>query len=82
MIDINLMQLAASLGVGGFLGLIIFLMYRQDRKSSEKRHLEAWRASEERLSKIIEQDQETRQEHTRALTELNILIKTINGRLK
>ena len=78
----NILQIAGSLGVGAFLGFLIFLMYRQDRKASEKRHLEAWQASEKRLSKLIEQDQESRKEHTKALTELIVLITRLNGRLK
>lgn len=80
--SIDLLQIAGSLGVGAFLGLIIFLMYRHDRKSSESRHLEAWRASEERLTRLIEQDQETRTENTKVLTELVVLISRLNGRLK
>ena len=78
----ELLQIAGSLGVGAFLGLIIFLMYRQDRKASEKRHLEAWRASEERFSKLIEQDQESRRENTKALTELVTLLLRMNGKNK
>lgn len=78
----EILQIAGSLGVGAFLGTLIFIMYRHDRKASEARHLEAWKASEERLSKLIEQDQATRKEHTKALTELTILVRTLNGRLK
>jgi len=79
---IDLIQIVSSLGVGALLGLIIFWMYRHDRKSSESRHLEAWRASEERLAKLIEQDQKTRQENTKALTELVTLLVRMNGRPK
>ena len=79
---VDLLNIIGSLGVGALLGLVIFFMYRHDRKSSEDRHLEAWRASEERLSKLIEQDQESRRENTKMLTELVILINRLNGRLK
>lgn len=76
----EILQIAGSLGVGAFLAVIIFLMYRHDRKDSESRHLEAWRASEERLSKLIEADRETREKNTKALTELTTLIQRMNGR--
>jgi len=80
---IDLLQLAAQVGgVGALLAVIIFVVYRIDRKSSEKRHLEAWRASEERLSKLIEQDQKGREKNTKALTKLTTLITRLNGRLK
>ena len=68
---IDLIQLVGSLGVGALLGIVIFLMYRQDRRSSEKR-----------LTHLLEQDQETRECHTKALTELITLIERLNGRLK
>ena len=79
---IELLQVAAGLGVGAFLGTLIFIMYRVDRKASEERHLKAWKASEERLSSIIERDQESRQENTKALTEITTLLIRLNGRLK
>ena len=77
---IEILQIAGSLGVGAFLGTLIFLIYRIDRKASEKRHLEAWKASEERLGKLIEQDQDTLKDNTKALTELTTLVKRMNGK--
>lgn len=80
---IDLMQLAAQIGgVGGLIAIVVLFMYRQDRKASEKRHLEAWRASEERLSKLIERDQDSRENNTKVLAELTNLLKALNGRLK
>jgi len=67
----EILQLASGLGGGIFLAVIIFLMYRQDRKASEKR-----------LTHLLEQDQETRKENTEVLTELVTLITRLNGRLK
>jgi len=64
----ELLQIAAGLGVGGFLGLCIFLMYRQDRKSSEKR-----------LTSLLEKDQGSREENTKVLSELVTLIRRLNG---
>jgi len=77
-----LLQVAGSLGVGAFLGAIIFLMYRYDRKASEDRLREDRKFMEDRLTIIIEEDQESRKEHTKVLSELVTLITRLNGRLK
>jgi len=78
----EIFQIAASLGVGAFLGLIIFLMYRQDRKRSEEQLRADRKFMEDRLTKLLEDDQETRSEHTKALTELITLLLRMNGKLK
>ena len=66
---IDMLQIIGSIGgVGAVFGIVIFLMYRQDRKSSEKR-----------LSHLLEQDQLTRAENTKALTELTTLLFRMNG---
>ena len=78
---IEIIQIAGSLGVGAFLGLIIFLMYRRDRNSTEKMWRESKKFTEDRLTEVIEKDQETREENTKMLTEVNILLRHINGRL-
>ena len=69
--DIGIIESVASLGVGAVFGLIVFCTYRLDRRSSEKR-----------LTYLLQQDQETRRKHTEALTELILLVRNINGRLK
>ena len=78
MIDISLIEAFASLGIGALFALVILYMYRIDRKASEKR-----------LLKLLEQDQEIRREytqaliaHTEVLTELVTLVKRLNGRLQ
>ena len=76
---IDLLQIVASIGgVGAVFGIVVFFIYRIDRKASEKR-----------LSKLLEQDQETRREHTKAVveytkavTELTILLTRMNGKSK
>ncbi len=69
---IDLIQIAASIGgVGAVFGIVVFFIYRIDRKSSEKR-----------LSKLLEQDQITRAENTKALTELVTLLLRMNGKSK
>ncbi len=72
----SILQIAGSLGVGAFLGTLIFLMYRKDRNSTEK----MWRESKKFTDEMVERDQETREENTKAVTELNILLRKMNGR--
>ena len=64
----SLLEVAGGLGVGALLGVIMFLCYRQDRKNTE-----------DRLSKLLEADQKTREENTHVLTELTTWLKTRNG---
>ena len=69
---IDLLQILANIGgAGAVFGIIVFFIYRIDRKASEKR-----------LSKLLEQDQLTRAENTKALTELVTLLIRINGKSK
>lgn len=69
-----------SLGVGGALAVIIFIMYRRDRRSSEERLRQDRVFMEDRMNKIIDRDQDTREANTRALTELTTLLVRLNGR--
>lgn len=78
----EILQIAGSLGVGAFLGLIIFLMYRRDRNATEKMWRESKKFTEDRLTDLLEQDQESREANTKALTELTTLVTRLNGRLK
>jgi len=74
-----------ALAAGGstaVLALIIFLMYRRDRKSSEDKLRQDRMFMEDRLTNILEKDQESREKNTSALTELTILLKSMNGRKK
>lgn len=66
-------------GVGAFLGLIIFLMYRRDRNTTEKMWRESKKFTEDRLTELIEKDQKTREDNTKVLTELTTLLKRLNG---
>jgi len=76
----DMLQVAGSLGVGAFLGLIIFLMYRRDRRDTEKRVHQVHEAHCQRLEEIINRDQERREQNTEALTELNTYLKIQNGK--
>jgi len=68
--EIELIKAMASLGIGAVFGLIIFWIYRIDRKNSE-----------ERLSKLLKDEQKTREENTKVLSELVTLITRLNGKV-
>jgi len=72
----------ASLGVGGIFGLVVFLMYRIDRKRSEERLRQDRMYMEDRMNRIIDRDQDSRGALTTALTELTTLLIRLNGRIK
>jgi len=76
-----------SLGVGGALAIVIFLMYRRDKNATEKRIADICEGHENRLREdrmqltgIIERDQESREENTKAITGLTTLLERMNGR--
>lgn len=71
-----------SLGVGGIFGLVVFLMYRKDRKSSEERIRQDRVFMEDRMNKIIDREQESRETLAKAVTELITLLVRLNGRIK
>lgn len=78
-----------SLGVGGAFGMVVFLMYRKDRKSSEDTMRQDRVFMEDRMDKVIEReheminrDQVTREANTKALSELNTTLLRLNGRIK
>jgi len=75
----EILQIAGSLGVGAFLGTLIFLMYRKDRLNTETMWRESKKFTEDRLTELIESDHDSREQNTKALTELNTLLKSING---
>ena len=65
----SLFQLAASVGgIGGLIAIVVLFLYRHDRKDSENR-----------LTKIIEADQATREKHTAVLVELITYLRMKNG---
>ena len=77
----------ASLGVGTILAILIFLMYRRDRKTSEEQlvgYTEQLRQDrvfmEDRMDGIINRDQVTREENTKATVALTVLLERMNGR--
>jgi len=77
---IDLIQIVSSLGVGALLGLVIFWMYRQDRKASEDRLREDRRFMEDRLTSLLNNYYEAFENNTKALTELIVLLSKMNGK--
>jgi len=78
----TVIEAIAAGGSTAVLALFIFLMYRRDRKSSEDKLRQDRMFMEDRLTNILEKDQESREKNTSALTELTILLKSMNGRKK
>ena len=76
----DILQYIGSIGgITGVLAFIIFLIYRQDRKDSTNQLREDRKFMEDRLSGIIDADQESRQKNTQVLTELITWLKAKNG---
>ena len=63
------------------LAYLIFWAYRRDRKSSEDRIRQDRVFMEDRMSVIIHEELTSRQENTKAVTELVVLLKGLNGRI-
>ena len=76
MIEYSLVETLAAGGPVAILAALIYLMYRKDRNSTEK----MWRESKKFTDEMVERDQETREDNTKAITELNILLRKLNGR--
>lgn len=78
----SIVEVACSMGVGALAFVVVFIMYRKDKKASEERQREDRKFMEDRLTKLLEQDQESREANTKALTELVTLISRLNGKMK
>jgi len=77
MSELEVLKSLVSLGVGGVLGIVIFLMYRRDRRDTEKR----WRDITKDLIVSKDKETESRDKNTAATTELAILMKKLNGKV-
>jgi len=80
--ELTALEAISGLGVGAVFAIVMFIVYRIDRKASEKRIHDVNKAHAERLEYLLEQDQQSREKNTRALTKLTTLITRLNGRLK
>jgi len=78
--EITMIETLCAGGSTAVLALFIFLMYRRDRKSSEESQRKDRVFMEDRLTGILKQDVETREEHTKVTTELIILLRNMNGK--
>jgi len=82
-----IIEALANGGAVAILAGIIFLMYRRDRESSERRiadicsgHENRLREDRKQLAGMIESEQNTREENTKALQELVTTLQRMNGR--
>jgi len=66
--SLTMLDTILGMGVGGVLGLIMFCVYRIDKNTTERR-----------LTGLLEHDINSREENTKALTELITLITRINN---
>ena len=73
-----LIEALATGGPVAVLAAFIFIMYVKDRKYSEECLRKDRVFMEDRLTRILELDQKTREEHTKVLTELNTVLTRMN----
>lgn len=74
--ELELLNVLVGGGPVAVLAGIIFFMYRQDRRSSEGQAVQ----TNKELIKCRGEENDTRDELTKTLTELTVLIRTMNGR--
>lgn len=77
-----LLEYLGGLGVGCILALVIFFMFRREVTNNRKQMREDRRYMEDRLTGLLEGDQKTRADNTKALTELTTLLVRLNGKPK
>jgi len=66
-------------GIGAVFAVLMFLIYRHDRKMSEDRLSEDRKYMEDRLTALIETYNQAVQENTKILAELFTYLKAKNG---
>ena len=74
--ELDLIKAVASLGVGAVFGLVVFFVYRTDRKDTEKR----MGALLQQDMELRKEENETRKENTGVLSSLKTLIERLNGK--
>jgi len=91
--ELSILEAFGSLGVGCILALVIFFMYRRECKAHqqqmqllqeqyEERMREDRKFMEDRLTGLLESDQQSREAHTKVLTELITYLRHKNGKSK
>ncbi len=78
--EATILEALAAGGPVAILAAFIFIMYVKDRHNSEKCMREDRKFMEDRLTKLLEDDQCSREKHTAALTELTTQLRLMNGR--
>ena len=75
MIDVAVIEILKGAGPVGAVAIGALWAYRQQVKQnrSDRKYME------DRLTGMIEKDQESREGNTKALTELTILLRRLNG---
>ena len=74
--ELEFIKAVASLGVGAVFGLVVFFVYRTDRKDTEKR----MGALLQQDMELRKEENETRKENTGVLSSLKTLIERLNGK--
>ena len=74
--ELEFIKAVASLGVGAVFGLVVFFVYRTDRKETEKRMAALLQQDLE----LRKEENETRKENTGVLSSLKTLIERLNGK--
>ena len=80
--ELEILKEVGSMGVGAILGSLIFLMYRRDRLTTEKRINDIHEANSDRLTMLLTKDQESREKNTEALTALSGAIRGMATRYR
>lgn len=74
--EFNLYEVASSVGgIGGLFAMVMFVVYRQTIKQMR----EDRKYAEDRLTKLLEADQESRKDNTEALAQFITYLKAKNG---
>ena len=77
--ELELITGLSSLGVGAIFGVTVFLMYRADRKSSEERFEKLCQHHDKKWESLVIADQKTRQDNTKALTQLTMVLDKMSS---
>ncbi len=67
--ETNMITAMSTLGVGAVFGIVVFYVYRQEKRSTE-----------DRLTKLLEDEQKSRDTNSTVLSELVTLLKKMNGK--
>ena len=75
--EFSLLDALCSLGIGGVFAIVMFYVYRTDQIKNQEQIREDRKFMEDRLTRIIESDQESRERNTEALAKLSEIIDKV-----